>query len=106
MKKRVDVLCKILDFGNKEQKELIALGKDHEAYQIEHARKVLILRFDSGTIAGLLTDIEKMTEYTIDTNGNWNYEPLAFVFDEFTRNLLVELKQELQSCGAVRKASR
>lgn len=89
---RNDAMQKILKFGAKEQRDFLAAGKTQEAYQIEAARNKLIYCLNSGTIKVVRERLKKMTNYTVPVNGFWQYDAMHFVFDEFTRNLLVTFK--------------
>lgn len=91
---RFNAMYKILNFGRKEERKLLLEGKTHEAYQIEHARNTLIYFLNENPIKKMFGRIEAMTNYTIDNNGVWQYNPRHFVADEFTRNLLLELKKD------------
>jgi hypothetical protein len=90
---RFDAMYKIVNFGKQEEKNLLAEGKFNEAFQIEHARDTLIYFLNENPIKKVLGRIEAMTNYTIDEKGFWRYD-MRFVMDEFTRNLLLELKKE------------
>lgn len=94
--KRFNVLYTIMHFGRDEEKQLIAESKRHEAYQIEHARDTLIYRFSESSIKNTLNTLNLMIEYEIDNNGVWQYHPTLFVHDEFTRNLLIDLRKKLE----------
>lgn len=93
--KRFDAMYEILRFGNKEEKELLMNGKLDEAYQIEHARNMLIYFLNENPVKKIREEIELMTSYTVDEHGHWNYS-VGFVFDEFTRNLLLKLKEKFK----------
>lgn len=87
---RNHTLLTILNFGRNEEHRLIKEGKAHEAYQIEHARKELICFFDVHTIDELKRRLNTMINYSCAGNG-----PLIYVHDDFTRNLLKDLKRVL-----------
>ena len=90
---KTTALYKILRFGRAQQHNLIAEGKHHEAYQIEHARnQMLYALMDS--IKAVRELLPKMTEYTIDANGIWHYDAARFVSDESTRILINEFAAE------------
>lgn len=90
---KTTALHKILHFGRTQQHALIAEGKNHEAYQIEHARnQMLYALVDS--IKAVRELMPKMTEYIIDANGFWQYDAAHFVSDESTRNLVREFAAE------------
>lgn len=85
----------INNFGINEEIKLIREGKNHEAFQIRHARQQLMYAYAMNTsVYDVKTTLNIMTEYTIDDDGYWNYNPIAFVHDEFTRNLLDEFKSK------------
>lgn len=86
------LMHKILQFGRTEQQNLIKADKLHEAYQIEHARNTLLYALLKG-IKEVKTVLNAQIEYTIDEKGYCHYAPLAFVSDEFTRNLLTEFRK-------------
>lgn len=92
---RVQVLYRLFDFGRLEERELLKSGHEQEAYQFEHARKVLILSFDNHSISDLVRQLDLMTAYYIDSKGVWHYCPQLFVFDSNVRSKLLDLKLEL-----------
>lgn len=89
---RNDAMHKILNFGAAEQRNFLTAGKTQEAYQIEHARNSLIYCLNGGTIKAVRERLERMTNYTVAANGFWQYDAFSFVFDDFTRDLLVIFK--------------
>lgn len=94
MKKR-DILFKVQRFGIKEEHELIRQGKAHEAYQIQYHREILERFVCFRSKKEFYKALEDMTTYTTDEKGFKHYEPLAFVMDEFTRNLLIDFKNKI-----------
>ena len=90
---RFEAMYEILHFGKEEEKKLLMEGKRHEAYQIEQARNTLMYFLNENSIKRVYNKIKLMTEYFIDNNGFWHYEK-EFVTDEYTRNLLLELKKK------------
>lgn len=93
---RFDAMFKILNFGRKEEHQLIAEREDAKAYQIEYARNVLIYFLNENAVRDVCGKINKMVEYTIRENGVWEYDAPNFVHDEFTRDLLNKLKGEFE----------
>lgn len=93
--KKINLLSKVEDLGIKEEYELVKQNKMHEAYQIRHARKVLTRFLCFKTKKDFYQALEDMTNYTIDKNGFWNYKAPAFIMDELTRNLLIDLKNKI-----------
>lgn len=89
---RSSAMCKILNFGKQEERELLMNGKTSEAYQIEHARKSLIYCLNDSTIKAVRERLERMTNYTVAANGVREYYAIAFVADDFTRDLLEKFK--------------
>ena len=84
--KKSTALYKILNFGRKEEHQLIAEGKIHEAYQIEAARRQLVY--------ALLDTVKHARDLLNEMCKPLNEaHPLAYVADELTRNLLIELKK-------------
>ena len=79
-------LYKLLNFGRKEEHELIAQGKLNDAYQIEAARKQLMYALlDSLKHArALLSEMCKPLNEA---------HPMSYVSDNLTRDLLIELKK-------------
>lgn len=88
---RFDAMYKIVNFGKSEERRLLADGKTHEAYQIEHARNSLIYFLNENPIKKVIGRIEEMVTYTVDDKGIWHYSK-HFVFDDFTRMLLCKLR--------------
>ena len=80
-------LYKLLQFGRKEEHELIKQGKSHDAYQIEAARKKLMYAL-LDTVKHARALLAEMCKPLGEAH------PMAYVADDFTRNLLIELKQE------------
>ena len=93
--KKDTALHHILKFGRKEQIELIKAGHDSDAYQIEHARTILLYALNK-SIKRVREVLVEMTSYTIDEKGIWHYE-MQFVADELTRNLLIQLSKEFNN---------
>lgn len=82
-------LYKIICFGRKEEHKLIAEGKDHEAYQIEYARNVLLYALQDSVKAVRKSLIEMTTSPDMP-----DYKVLAYVWDNFTRGLLEDFKNK------------
>lgn len=93
--KKINLLSEVENFGINEEYELVKQNKTHEAHQIRHARKVLIRFLYFKTKKDFYQALENMTNYTIDAKGFWHYNAPAFVFDELTRGLLVDLKNKI-----------
>lgn len=93
--KKTTALYHIIEFGKIEERKLRSEGKDHEAYQIEHAREVLHFALLK-SIKRVRECLDLMTKYTIDKSGVWEYDGFHFVADEFTRELLNEFKKKFQ----------
>ena len=87
--KKDTALFLILNFGRQEERSLLAEGKEHEAYQIEHARRTMHYALLE-SIKHLREVLKLMTEYTVDERGFWQYSPYFFVMDEYTRKLIVD----------------
>lgn len=81
----------ILNFGRDEERAFIRDGKTHEAYQIEHARAIL-LRALNKSIKEARRALEGMVYYTI-AGGDWSYNAALFVHDDDTREMLLELRR-------------
>jgi hypothetical protein len=81
----------ILNFGRDEERALIRDGKTHEAYQIEHARAVLLHALNK-SIKEAGRTLEAMVYYTI-AGGDWSYNAGLFVHDDDTREMLLELRK-------------
>lgn len=80
-------LYKLLNFGRKEEHELIAQGKNHEAYQIEAARKQLMY-----ALLDTLKHARELLNEMCKPLGEAH--PMCYVADDLTRNLLIELKKD------------
>lgn len=93
--KKINLLSEVQNFGLKEEYEFVRYNKAHEAYQIRHSRNVLIRFLCFATIKEFYQVLEDMTQYTVDLNGLWHYNPPRFVFDEVTRGLLIDLKNKI-----------
>lgn len=90
-----DILFKVQRFGIKEEHELIRQGKTHEAYQLQCAREVLERFVCFRSKKEFYKALDDMTTHTTDEQGLRHYEPLAYVANELTRNLLIDFKNKI-----------
>lgn len=72
--------------GRKEEQALLMEGKQHEAYQIEHARTQLLYALVQNGVAAVRELLQKMTY--IDADGNYN--TMSYVMDDRARDLLAK----------------
>jgi hypothetical protein len=82
MTTKTEALYKITQFGRKEEHDLLMEGKQHEAYQIEHARTQLLYALVQNGVAAVQELLYKMT--CIDTDG------MNYVMDNRARDLLAK----------------
>jgi hypothetical protein len=85
----------INNFGVAKQGELIREGKNHEAYQILMARNQMYYAIVV-SIKEFKQRLHDMTEYTIDSNGDWDYNALYFVHDDGTREMVKTLLEAIE----------
>lgn len=83
----------ILQFGRNEEHNLIAEGKKHEAYQIEHARNTLLYALNK-SIKRVREVLEDMTNFAISEHGYRLYNPSFFVADDGVRDMVSEFKSK------------
>lgn len=84
----------INNFAVKEEHELIKQDMNHEAFQIRAARNMMYYAI-AHTIKELVALLDEMTTYTQDKDGFMIYGT-QFVADEYTRNLVAELKKQFK----------
>ncbi len=84
----------INNFALKEEHELIKQDMNHEAFQIRAARNMMYYAI-ANTIKELVALLDEMTTYTQDKDGFMIYGT-KFVHDEYTRNLVAELKKQFK----------
>lgn len=83
---KTEALHKITKFGRKEEHALLMEGKQHEAYQIEHARTQMLYALVQDGVAAIEDLLRRMTYIDADAN----YNPMNYVMDDRARDLLAK----------------
>lgn len=82
---------KILEFGEAERRNFVEKDNLFEMHRIDMVRARLLFCISHGTIKEVRELLERMTNYT-SVNGKLQCDTGCFVYDDFTRNLLITFK--------------
>ena len=91
-----NALFAINNFGVQEEYQLVRAGRTHEAHQIRCARNDMLYALIE-SVKFFKKRLDDMIEYTVDESGDRHYNPFHFVADEYTRQLLIEFREDINA---------